>query len=144
MNRIVALDVFWFYLFQSLNIKKLNLGTLFLPTRYNTFFYTQLTFMFHLQEDFYIVCDHIPAFCFAVLQKDVNTFHELFFEAFICLFFENVTDEFFDIFIYEKKIYMKKINLDTFMNYLKLLKITRNYLKSLGITSNYLKSVEIT
>ena len=45
------------------------------PTFYNNFSYTQPTFIFHVQEGFYIVCGHINAF-FRLFQKDFDIFHE--------------------------------------------------------------------
>ena len=41
-------------------------------------------------RDFYIVFDHIFAFCFSLLHKDLATFHKLFFEAFLCFFFDSI------------------------------------------------------
>ena len=45
---------------------------------YNNSFCTQLVFVFHFLGDFYIVHDHIDAFCFSLLQEDLVTFYELF------------------------------------------------------------------
>ena len=55
----------------------------------NNFFYTQLTFVFHFQKDFYIVQEHIDAFRFYLLQKDSDTFNEPFVEVFLC-FLDNI------------------------------------------------------
>ena len=81
-------------------------------------FYTQLTFVFHLQEDFYIVHNQIDAFCFFLfqkcfyivrdhtfvlcfylLQKDFDTFNKPYFETFLC-FVDNIK---LASFIYRKK-----------------------------------------
>ena len=69
------------------------------------YLYTQLTFVFHpleifyivhdhndgsflflLQKDFYIVHEPIGAFCLFLLQKDFGTFHEPFLKAFLYFF----------------------------------------------------------
>ena len=68
--------------------------------------HTQLTFVCHSLEDFYIVHDHIDtsflllfqrdfyiahkhigAVCLFLLQKDFGTFHEPFLKAFLYFFF---------------------------------------------------------
>ena len=73
---------------------------------YNNIFYTEVALVFHLQKafifvcnntdtfcyfllqkDFYIVRKHIDTFCFYFLQKDFNSFHDPFFEDFLCFFF---------------------------------------------------------
>ena len=46
----------------------------------NTFFYTQLAFVFHLPVDFCVVHDHMVALFLFLLKKD---FHELFFVVFL-------------------------------------------------------------
>ena len=48
----------------------------------NIFFCTQLAFVFHLLIGFYIVLNHIVTFCFSLLQKDFDTFHEHFLKLF--------------------------------------------------------------
>ena len=40
--------------------------------------YTQVAFVFHLPRDFYIAYTHIVTFCFSLLQKELDTFHEIF------------------------------------------------------------------
>ena len=74
-------------------------------TLYNNYSYTQLTFVFHSLEVFYIVQDHIDAsslfllqndfyiaikyiasFCLFHLQKNSGTFHEPLLIAFLCVF----------------------------------------------------------
>ena len=44
----------------------------------------QLAFDFYLQENFYIVHDHIDPFWYYLLKKDFHTFNVFFFEAFLC------------------------------------------------------------
>ena len=41
-------------------------------------FLSQVAIVFHILRDFYIVCNHNDAFCFWLLQKDLDTFHKLF------------------------------------------------------------------
>ena len=41
-------------------------------------FLSQVAIVFHILRDFYIVCNHNDAFCFCLLQKDLDTFHKLF------------------------------------------------------------------
>ena len=50
------------------------------------FFLFQLAFIFHLLRDFYNIRDHIVAFCFIILQRDLDTFHKSFFLFFILFF----------------------------------------------------------
>ena len=49
------------------------------------FFFVRPTFGFHVQEEIYIACGHIIGFFF-LLQKDLDTFYRLLFEA-ICFFY---------------------------------------------------------
>ena len=72
----------------------------------NNLFYVLLSFVFHLQTDFYGIHDdtdafflflllkdfdiflkRIDAFCFFLLHKDFDTFHEPLFKAFLCFSF---------------------------------------------------------
>ena len=71
-----------------------------------------MAFVFHLQKDFYVVQNNADVFCcffqihsisfasiltvfvFVFLQKDFDTFHESFFEAFLC-FFDNTSLTFY-------------------------------------------------
>ena len=45
---------------------------------HNSFLYTQLLLNYHLQENFCIIRDHIVAFGFSLLWKDIDTFHDTF------------------------------------------------------------------
>ena len=58
-------------------LKKHSLPYTFLHSRI-AFFYTQLTFVFHFQEDFYIVCQHIDVFCFFFFRKISISFMSIF------------------------------------------------------------------
>ena len=51
------------------------------------FFLFQLTFIFHLLRYFYNIRDHTVAFCFIILQRDLDTFQKSFFLFFIFIFF---------------------------------------------------------
>ena len=44
------------------------------------------SFVFRPQENCYIVRDHILAFCFSLLEKDLDTFHKLFLKPFLVFF----------------------------------------------------------
>ena len=70
---------------------------------YNIFFYTQVAFFFHLEENFYSVRKNILAFSFSILQKDLDTFHKLF-ESFFVL--SITADKYY--FIYKQKKKKKK------------------------------------
>ena len=61
-------------------------------------FYTQLAFVSHVLGDFYIVCDHMTAFCFSLLLKDFDTFHELC-QSLSLLFLYHLADEILDVLI---------------------------------------------
>ena len=54
-------------------LMQLCYGTFF-PIFCNIYFYPQLAFVFHYLRDFYIVLDHVAAFCFSLFQKDLDTF----------------------------------------------------------------------
>ena len=45
----------------------------------NIYFNTELAFVFHLLGNFYIVCHHVVTCYFSLLQKDLDTFHKLFY-----------------------------------------------------------------
>ena len=92
----------------------------YFPSFYNNFSYTQLTFVFHLQEDFYmnnifvfcfsllqrdfyIIHNHIDVFCFFLLQKDLDSFHGSFFEILVC-WLDNIQTT---IFMYRRQISIK-------------------------------------
>ena len=126
----------------------LFLWSSFISSYFIFFFYTQLTFVYHLLKDLYIVCNRILAFCFSLFQKDLNNFKELLFEAFLCSI-DNIWLRIFrHFYIWEKdlikKSFLKKlfkaINFyvanskdDDFMNHLKItwkpLKSHLNYFK---------------
>ena len=59
--------------------------SLYFSTFQNNFYYTQLAFVFYLQESFYIVHNDFKNFCFSLLQKDFYIVHEHI-DAF-CFFF---------------------------------------------------------
>ena len=69
------------------------------------FFYTQLTLVFHLLEDFCITRSHTDTFCFFFLQKNFYIVHKLFFVVFFYL--DNIL--LMGLYIYEKTL-LKKIN----------------------------------
>lgn len=69
-------------------------------------FYFQLAFVIHHLTHSYIAREHIVAFCFLFIQKDLDTFHADIFTAFLCLFDKF---EILNIFEYEIKIMFKKI-----------------------------------
>ena len=52
----------------------------------NNFSYTQLVFAFVPQKDSYYVHDDTDAFFLFLLQKGLDIFHVLLFEAFLCFF----------------------------------------------------------
>ena len=102
------------------------------------YLYTQLTFVFHpleifyivhdlndgsflflLQEDFCIVHEHIGAFCLFLLQKDFGTFQQPFLKAFL-RFFDNILRTF---------LYIGKIIKKCFISFLYALKIHKLYKK---------------
>ena len=58
-------------------------------TFYNNFFNAQPTFVFHIQEGSYIVCNHIETLFLFLLQKDFDTSCERFFCG-LSLFFNNI------------------------------------------------------
>ena len=70
---------------------------------FRIFFYTQLTFVFHLLEDFYIVHDHTATFCFFLLWKDFY-----------------IVPEHIDAFLKKKKKKMKKVFYCLFKQFKKL------------------------
>ena len=82
---------------------------------YNNFFYTLLSFLLYLYEDFHNVCDNIDAFFLFLLEKDFNTFHkyiEVFCFSFIRKDFDTFSKTLFEadkikltFFIYMKKIF---------------------------------------
>ena len=74
MNQPGKLDSLYIYLEKILRSWK-NHSLFIFP---NNFSYTQLAFVFVLQEDFYNVPDHIGAFCFcfSLLQKDFCIVYE--------------------------------------------------------------------
>ena len=56
---------------------------IYLESYLDSFSYTQLYFVFNLQNYFYNVRDHIFASSFSLIQRDLDTFHKHFFEAFL-------------------------------------------------------------
>ena len=61
--------------------------------------------LFFLQKHFYFVHKHIIAFCFFLFLKDFDTFHEPFFEIFLC-FSKNIQSTF----LYRKEKIFKNIS----------------------------------
>ena len=86
---------------QSLFVKQFYFSTF-----QNNFFYTQLVFVFHLQEYFYVICKRIDVFCFYLLQKDFYMVHDPFF------IFDKIWQINFQAFLYmrKKNLYKNRLN----------------------------------
>ena len=89
------------------NLSPSLIYSLYFSLIYN-FFYTQLSFAFHLLEDFYIVHKHMDVFCSFVLQKNAyivqgNIFDFYFF--FIWRIFTLLASLFFSFYLLFEKIW---------------------------------------
>ena len=98
--------------------------TLFCFSIFYIFFFVRPTFGFHVQEEICIACGHIIGFFF-LLQKDLDTFYRLLFEA-ICFFLLYLADESYSIFT--KNVYIQNCHL---RNSSSLFIIVINILRSL-------------